>query len=227
MENKRSCGIRGTDRKPELITDNNPQPDNPTTRQRQQHNSMYASETRTAQESAFKPPTPDKNALAKPIKPPKSRNNQATGRAILYQEGDFAHLHKQFQAQHRHFHPPKTKTPSRNALKPPKQAVSPKSGGRNCHGRVKTSRGVWEKPRNCGIRGTDRKPELITDNTPNPAAQQPDKGNSTTPCTPAKHEHHKNQHSNRHPPPLTRLHSPHTPIPSLLQAQVSPRLSGT
>ena len=28
------------------------------------------------------------------------------------------------------------------------------------------------------------------------------------------------------PHPLTRLHSPHTPIASLLQAQVSPRLSG-
>ena len=140
---------------------------------------MSIREARTPQESAFKPPTPDKNTLPKPIKPPKSRNNQATGRAILYQEGDFAHLHKQFQAQHRHFRPPKTKIPSRNALKPPKQAVIPKSGGRKRHGRailhregenVTESMGKAEKLR---IRGTDRKPELITDNNPQP-------GNPTT-----------------------------------------------
>ena len=174
---------------------------------------MYASETRTPQESTFKPPTPDKNALAKPIKPPKSRNNQATGRAILYQEGDFAHLHKQFQAQHRHFHPPKTKTPSRNALKPPKQAVSPKSGGRNCHGRVKTSRGVWEKPRNCGIRGTDRKPELITDNNPQPSSpttrqrQQHNSMYASETRTPQESTF-KPPPASTHPPPLpTHTHS--------------------
>ena len=176
MGKPRNCGIRGTDRKPELITDNNPQPSSPTTRQ----NRINTTQPQQAGDSAplknktnkvtlnregdsalgerfytpppavpgttpTFPPSQDKNTLPKPIKPPKSRNNQATGRAIQHQEGENV------------------------------------TGGSKRQNTSPTKKNGTKITRQNRIDTTQH--------------HQPDKGSSATPCTSAKHEHQKNQHS--------------------------------
>ena len=68
------------------------------------------------------------------------------GRVILSGEGDSAHPHKPLQAQRRHFHPPKTITPSKDIpalqrqTRPPKRLETPATDSPKRRWRVFLSR---------------------------------------------------------------------------------------